>query len=141
MAKWIRKGECSHCGWCCVFSFDPILMFFPKGDARRDEFLKVRGFREAVNEGVPGFISSAEAYRPCPQHVNNKCAIYDNRPQVCREFPHNPDQIKNTPCSYWFEDADQKELPIGGDASPYGKSFENFRLTQKMAPPVREGEE
>ena len=132
MAKWVRKGDCNHCGWCCIFSFDPVLMFIPKDGGRQDEFMKVRGFRPAVHEGKEGWLSHAEAYRPCPQHKNNGCLVYDKRPAICKDFPWMPDQIKNTPCSYWFEDEDGKEMPIGGDASPHGLQYNNFESLKRM---------
>lgn len=53
---------------------------------------------------------------PCPQHVEQACAIYDTRPETCRNFPTLPVDIVATPCSYWFE---RDGVSVGGDASPH----------------------
>ena len=32
------------------------------------------------------------------------CTIYDNRPEVCKQFPSNANMIKDFPsCSYYFD--------------------------------------
>lgn len=118
-------------------SFDPVALFFPAGDPLKDEYFRTRGFRQAVSNGQQGWLSTAELYRPCPEHQNNRCNIYEKRPQICRNFPVSPDQIKNTPCSYWFEDESGENRPIGGDASPYPVNFQNFNITKEMNPIVR----
>ena len=57
---------------------------------------------------------------PCEAHdsANLRCAIYDRRPRVCRDFPWNPDQVVGTPCSYWFvrQVAGREEVVAGGGA-------------------------
>lgn len=138
MPKWVRKGECSNCGYCCIFSFDPVGVFIPNPNVDKRELLEVRGFKESENEGVKGLMKFAEVYLPCPQHQNNRCAIYDHRPHLCQTFPETPSQITNTPCSYWFEDETGEQLPIGGDGSPHGKNFENYRILQKLRPEPRQ---
>ena len=76
-------------------------------------------------EGEDGKIRTvAHMFMPCSAHdnVNRKCTIYENRPQICRDFPVIPDQIEGTPCSYWFEIVDENGNIIerrGGLNSPY----------------------
>lgn len=118
--KWVRHGDCNHCGWCCKFSFDPVMMFFPNPDERRAEFLKVRGFWEASEGRDKGLAAWGQVYLRCQYHTDdNKCVIFDKpeRPRMCHDFPETPQQVKNTPCSYWFEDSEGNT--IGGDGSPY----------------------
>ena len=132
MAKWTRKGDCNHCGWCCIFSVNRSRLFIKAPSDRDREFLLTRGFKPAVTPMGVGLEILAEAYVPCPQHKNSHCAIYDKRPEACRLFPEFPEQIVGTPCSYWFEDEEGNEKPIGGDASPYARRWSEFRETVKM---------
>lgn len=141
MPNWVRKGECNHCGWCCIFSFDPVGVFFADKDKKRNELLQVRGFRPAENEGEQGYMAYGDVYLPCPQHIDNKCAIYEKRPELCRTFPLLPTQVVGTPCSYWFEDEEGKELPVGGDASPYARKYGNFEVLKRMGAKPRTPEE
>lgn len=128
MVEWVRQGTCNHCGFCCMFSFDPVRMFFPEPDPKRAEFLKVRGFKPASDGGEQGLAAWGQIYLRCQYHtLDNKCAIFDKpeRPQMCHDFPETPRQIVNTPCSYWFVDQMGQEPPIGGDASPYPAGKKN----------------
>ena len=117
----MRKGDCSFCGFCCRFPFDPVALFFPDGDPKLAELLKVRGFVHGTSEGKPGWYSLSLAYQKCPHHINERCALWGKpeRPQMCHDFPEKPSQVKATPCSYWFEDEEGVEKPIGGEGSPY----------------------
>ena len=97
-------------------------MFFPNGDKRREEFLKVRGFWPKADGDQPGLAAWGQVYLRCPHHTDDgRCGIFGKaeRPQMCHEFPETPKQVVNTPCSYWFEDTDGIEKPIGGNGSPY----------------------
>lgn len=96
-------------------------MFFPNGDARREEFLKIRGFQPKTDNGQAGLVAWGQVYLRCQYHKDSKCAIFDKpeRPQMCHDFPEKPSQVKNTPCSYWFVDEEGNEAPIGGEGSPY----------------------
>jgi len=45
-------------------------------------------------------------------HCSDICEIYETRPEACRAFPWNPDQIKENPeCGYSFEDTGIIEMP------------------------------
>lgn len=123
-AAWQRRGECNRCGYCCRFSFDPVQLFFPNGDAKREAFLKLRGFSPAHDGEQAGLSRWARIYDQCEHHVADGCAIFgqDARPQMCADFPSKPSQVVGTPCSYWFEDSSGREPPVGGDGSPHGDS-------------------
>lgn len=127
MAKWVRKGECNHCGYCCVFAVNRARLFIKEPNEVDREFLVVRGFKLAITPMGTGLEIIADCYVPCPKHVNNRCSIYDRRPEACKLFPQSPEQILGTPCSYWFEDEEGKERPMGGDASPYAIKHTKFR--------------
>lgn len=121
MARWIRRGDCTFCGYCCRFPFDPVTLFFPAGNPKLEAFLRIRGFAVGTVDGQKGQASIGLVYQKCPYHVNDKCALWEKpeRPQMCHDFPEKPSQVKNTPCSYWFEDADGVAPPIGGEGSPF----------------------
>ena len=109
--KWVRQGSCNHCGYCCQF-IGRFEMAVPEDMVGDRKFQEVRGF---VGGKLVG-----DFYAPCPEHVNARCAIYDQRPITCQEFPTEPNQVKDTPCSYWFENEEGER--IGGAGSPYGSA-------------------
>lgn len=122
MAEWERQGTCNGCGACCAFPFDKIQLFFPNGDRKREEFLRIMGFQQTARAGTIGLASPAMVYLRCPHHtLDNKCGIFDKpeRPQMCHEFPVKPSQIEHLPCSYYFVDRDGTTASRGGQASPY----------------------
>lgn len=100
-----RHGECNHCGWCCEHEGQTTAQVAnPKG-INDPDYYRQRGYVLTHLEGVV-----VQAHRvvwmraPCPSHVDERCGIYETRPQTCHNFPVSPKQIAGTPCSYWFED-------------------------------------
>lgn len=120
MPKWIRQGECNHCGFCCTFRFGNIPAFLKEPDEKQAELMKMLGFREHTQGDVKGLLKVAPVTAECPHHVDNRCEMYDRRPTICQEWPMEPKHVKNTPCSYWFVDEEGHEKPLGGEGSPYG---------------------
>ena len=54
---------------------------------------------------------------PCPKYNfdQKNCSIYETRPKWCQDFPQQPVQVINTPCSYYFV----KGLEVvGGEGAP-----------------------
>ena len=39
-------------------------------------------------------------YYYCPKMVNNECSDYENRPDICKDFPHNPLKLLPSTCSF-----------------------------------------
>ena len=122
LTDWVRGGECNGCGWCCqmVTRMEIAVHWHPKIDER---YYEVRGFEwKEVDGSKLGFIKGA-LYAPCPMHdlAGLRCVIHANRPQVCRDFPVTPDQIQDTPCSYFFSRPTLKNSTerIGGDGSSW----------------------
>jgi len=106
---WIRKGECDMCGFCCESIAQISLDFTPTGDP---EWMKVRGL-------PPSGIKWFHIVDPCPQLSEEKlCKIYEDRPKTCVNFPSDPHELVNAPCTYWFED-DETGEKLGGTRSPY----------------------
>jgi Fe-S-cluster containining protein len=110
MPEWVRKGECNDCGWCC----ENVGRFEITAPPMDIEYLKVRGFRHTEH----GYTLAGDFCSPCPAHIDNRCSIYEDRPQTCKDFPEEPNRIVDTPCSYWFED--ELGNKVGGKGSPYG---------------------
>lgn len=85
-----------------------------------EKFYKLRGGLM----GVDGKLRVIQhAFIPCSSHDDKakRCKTYNDRPQICQDFPSLPDQIEGTPCSHWFEmtDADGNVERRGGLDSPY----------------------
>lgn len=82
---WIREGECCGCGDCCRPETIP---------ARTAAYNEARIPFEVVNNG------DCKDFDP----ETGKCRIYENRPQVCRDFPTHPIDIAALPrCTYTFK--------------------------------------
>ena len=39
-------------------------------------------------------------YYYCPKLKGNECSDYENRPDVCKDFPHNPLKLLPSTCSF-----------------------------------------
>ena len=106
---WVRHGECNGCGFCCeAIAYVEVAL---PDQIEDQEFLRLRGFS-------PEGTKRLHIIDPCPALRHDKtCSIYETRPRTCREFPTSPDEIVNSPCSYWFENGDGEK--IGGGGSPH----------------------
>ena len=126
--KPIRMGECNGCGWCCQFEGVQRNIVLPqegtqKIDMSDRKFYELRGGITNKEETQVRYV--AWVHLPCSAHDQTKkcCTIYDDRPNICRDFPQTPEQIEGTPCSYWFELKNgDKILRRGGQSSPYPSS-------------------
>jgi Fe-S-cluster containining protein len=112
---WTRHGECNGCGFCCTtFARQPIVRD-PLAVADQ-AFYRARGFKTVPIDGSDRLVLFAWLQAECPEHVDNGCRIYDDRPQTCKSFPTVPADIAGTPCSYWFDDGAHR---VGGAGSPH----------------------
>ena len=39
-------------------------------------------------------------YYYCPKLKDNLCSDYENRPNICKDFPHNPLKLLPSSCSF-----------------------------------------
>ena len=39
-------------------------------------------------------------YYYCPKLIGNICSDYENRPEICKKFPHNPLKLLPSSCSF-----------------------------------------
>lgn len=110
--NWERKGECSHCGWCC----ENLGRFEINVEPTDLQYVNIRGAKMTLR----GLVIEGDFHAPCPQHIDGRCAVYANRPRTCVDFPSEPNEIIRTPCSYWFErDVDGVVERLGGKGSPF----------------------
>ena len=77
-----RKSElCLKCLRCC----EVIKLVFEKPPSQTMmEFYKVRGCKVGYEKETGYFFLSIPC--KCPQLTLNGCAIYENRPQACRDY-------------------------------------------------------
>lgn len=131
--KYERKGDCNNCGWCCQFeAVNQCTAAAEVKGANLDPsdlaFYQLRGGRSPDNGKTVRYL--VHAFAPCAAHdvEGETCKIYENRPNICRTFPSNPDQIEGTPCSHWFEaEVDGQVIRRGGGQSPYPTEPEFLR--------------
>lgn len=112
---WTRHGECNDCGHCCqTFGRQPLVRDLSTvGDPA---FYETRGFTPQLVDGEARHVLWVDWLTPCPQHVESRCAIYDTRPQTCRDFPAHPRDVVGTPCSYWFSEGTRRAGGLGSPA-------------------------
>ena len=132
-----RKGECNHCGYCCLFiATEPHVLSFDRSNLRdkNGEFdeahAHVRGLVHAANSPNPNELNvPAWFYSPCQAYNMDtlRCSIQAEKPRICQDFPWIPEQIVGTPCSYYFEKTNEAGVIFrqGGQGSPHpGRSAE-----------------
>lgn len=121
---WTRHGECSHCGWCCQYGAWSTAVVENAQGLSDPQYYRVRGWVLHHVEGVPVQATARIAhYQPCPSFVGVAgvpgCRLIGDpgRPATCHAFPTEPRQVRDIPCSYWFESEAGER--IGGNGSPY----------------------
>jgi hypothetical protein len=77
--------DCLACGNCCrsthtAFTPEEIEVLAPRLGLTPAEFRH----RHIVVEAGVAFINPL----PCPFFEGNRCKVYEDRPEVCREYPH-----------------------------------------------------
>ena len=108
--------ECSQCGNCCrlatsEYSYNQLKQRAMRGDKYSKDFVSVfvpyATEEEAKLANPEYFDLLAEVreeqkiyYYYCPKLVGNKCSDYENRPDICKDFPHNPLKLLPSTCSF-----------------------------------------
>ncbi len=108
--------ECNKCGTCCrlavsEYSYEQLKQRALKGDKFSEEFVSVfvpfESEEEAKNINPEYFellnvlVDDAKVYYYyCPKLDGNLCSIYEDRPGICRNFPHNPLKLLPKECSF-----------------------------------------
>lgn len=111
-----NECECLRCGNCCRLatsehSYEQLKQRAMRGDKFARDFVSVfvpyKTEEEAKNAN-PEFFKLLEAtmedekvyYYHCPKINGNECSDYENRPDICKDFPHNPLKLLPSTCSF-----------------------------------------
>ncbi len=112
-----EKFMCKGCATCCKlacseFSPEQLKQKAAGGDRFATQFLSVfvpYATREEASEVYPEYlqllddtISDEVYFYHCPKLNDcNRCTDYENRPQICRDFPDNPLSILPESCGFY----------------------------------------
>lgn len=130
--KSLRKNShCVGCGVCCKFAvseFSPAQLNqkASQGDNFASQFVKTFIPYEDLDEvkkvfpQYVEFLQNSETdgkyyFYHCPKVTSdNKCPDYENRPQICRDFPDNPIGFLPLTCGYmdWKQKSELKMLEL-----------------------------
>ena len=113
---------CNNCAACCKlavseYSYEQLKQRANKGDKFSKDFVsvfvpyKTEEDAKAVNpeyfELLNRLVEDDKIYYYyCPKLEGNLCSDYENRPDICKDFPHNPLKLLPSTCSYneWKND-------------------------------------
>lgn len=114
--------SCNKCASCCKlatsqYSYEQLKQRAMRGDKFSKDFISVfvpyKTEEEAKNANPEYFellnklVEDEKIYYYyCPKLDGNLCSDYANRPDVCKNFPHNPLKLLPSECSYnaWKND-------------------------------------
>ena len=125
-----KKSEyqCIRCGNCCrlavsEYSYEQLKQRAMRGDKFSRDFVSIfvpYNSEEEAQKANPEFFELFQEvaeqqivyYYYCPKVKNNECSDYENRPEICKEFPHNPLKLLPSTCSYnaWKNDVSHSAL-------------------------------
>ena len=107
---------CNRCANCCrlassEFSYEQLKQRAMRGDKFSKDFISVfvpykteedaklanPEYFELLNELMD---DQKIYYYYCPKLVGNSCSDYENRPDICKNFPHNPLKLLPSTCSF-----------------------------------------
>lgn len=115
--------SCACCGTCCKlasseFSYDELKEKAKNGDNFAQQFTSVFVPYENEEEVYQIYVEYVDYVKEtlpkgektyfyhCPKVKDNLCTDYENRPQICREFPTNPLMLLPKTCGFnaWKEE-------------------------------------
>lgn len=125
-----KKNEysCIRCGNCCrlatsEYSYEQLKQRAMRGDKYSKDFVSVFVPYKSDEEAKlanPEYFKLLEEmmedqkvyYYYCPKLIDNSCSDYENRPNICKEFPHNPLKLLPSTCSYnaWKNDIAKQSM-------------------------------
>ena len=78
--KYSALIDCTKCGNCCR----SLTIEFKRSEL----YTIATTLGESIEVFQKKFMTEESVNPPCPMLDGNLCSIYDNRPEVCRSFPH-----------------------------------------------------
>ena len=129
ISEYKNNFSCSCCATCCKlacseFSYKELKEKAKNGDNFAKQFTGVFVPYESEEEAYKAYSDYIDYLREtlpegektyfyyCPKNKNNLCTDYENRPEICREFPTNPLMILPKTCGYreWREETHTQTL-------------------------------
>ena len=127
-----NKYHCNRCAACCKlasseFSYEELKQKAQKGDIFAKQFTSIfipYKNKEDARPFYPEFFDLLESkyknddkiyFYHCPKlSEDNLCTDYENRPEICRNFPNNPLVIFPKDCGYrkWQDEVDVLALTL-----------------------------
>lgn len=123
--------SCIGCATCCKlacseFSYEELKEKAKNGDNFATQFTSIfipYEDEEEPKKIYPEYFKLLEErldgenvyFYHCPKLTSdNRCSDYENRPQICRDFPDNPLQILPTACGYcrWKDEVEPVALML-----------------------------
>ena len=108
--------ECNNCGACCRLavsehSHEQLRQRASRGDKFSQDFVSVFVPYKSEDEAKkinPEYFDLLNKlveddkiyYYHCPKQKGNLCSIYERRPNICKQYPHNPLQLLPSECSF-----------------------------------------
>ena len=126
--------NCIGCGVCCnfavsEFSFEELQLKAKNGDNFASQFISVFIPYEDVEDVkniYPEYVQmlkdkgeSGYYFYHCPKVTeDNRCSDYENRPQICRDFPDNPIAFLPKNCGFkdWKLKSESVSLKLNAEA-------------------------
>ena len=125
-----NECECIKCGNCCrlavsEYSYEQLKQRAARGDKFSKDFVSVfvpyQNEEDAKNANPEYFellnklvTEDKIYYYYCPKLKDNMCSDYENRPDVCKNFPHNPLKLLPSSCSFnvWKNSVNRESLML-----------------------------
>ena len=125
-----KNFSCEGCATCCnlacsEFSYEELKEKAKNGDNFATQFTKIfipYNTKEEARKIYPEYIELLEQtgnenvyFYHCPKlTADNRCSDYENRPQICRDFPDNPLVILPKKCGFqqWKKDVEPVALML-----------------------------
>lgn len=164
MNKWekelgIEYPNCGMCGKCCraaTPSSPPITLIKKagEGDSNARDFLnifkayasteEIRGIYPELVELAIKFATTSPKYGSTEQvmffkciYLNdkNQCMIYEDRPQLCRDYPDTPFQLMHEGCTFtdWSINCKRKYFQLNNELRTLKKLNEILKRKQPVS--------
>ena len=106
---------CNCCGDCCrlavsEYSYEQLKQRAMRGDKFSEGFISVfvpfeneeeaKKINPEYFEMLNILVEDKIYYYYCPKLNGNLCSDYENRPDICKDFPHNPLKLLPSRCSF-----------------------------------------
>ena len=107
--------SCNLCGDCCrlatsEYSYNQLKQRAMRGDKFSADFVSVFVPYESEEDArkvnpeyfklLNELVEDKIYYYYCPRLKDNLCSDYENRPDICKDFPHNPLKLLPSRCSF-----------------------------------------